>query len=88
MVALNTTTSGLWGRDVADRQALVTQLVENLGTIVTRKQVLAFVGTIGKSNADVRWLFNNKIFRAGRGQYTLAPLLASTDSAVASPVAN
>lgn len=88
MVTLNTTTSGLWGRDASARQDLVRQLVENLGTTVTRKQVLSFVGTLGKTNADVRWLFNNKMFRAGRGQYTLQPLLASSDSAVASPVAN
>jgi hypothetical protein len=81
MVTLNTSGNGLWGRDVAGRQALVTGLVEKHGVIVTRKQVLAFAASIGKSNADVRFLFNNKMFRAGRGQYTLQPLLAD-DSTV------
>jgi hypothetical protein len=89
MVALNTTTAGLWGRNPAERQALVQSIVEAHGLVVTRKQILAHATAAGKGTADVRWLFNNKLFRAGRGQYTLAPLVdssavnASTEASVA-----
>lgn len=75
MVALNTNTAGLWGRNPAERQALVQGIVAAHGLVVTRKQILAQATAMNKSVADVRWLFNNKIFRAGRGQYTLAPLV-------------
>jgi hypothetical protein len=87
MVTLNTSGAGLWGRDVAGRQALITGLVEKHGVIVTRKQVLAFAASVGKTNADVRFLFNNKMFRAGRGQYTLQPLLVDDSATSASSVA-
>lgn len=84
MVTLNTTQSGLWGRNPADRQALVLGLIEKHGVVVTRKQVIAFAQSMGKTNADVRFLFNNRLFRAGRGQYTLQPLVlaGATSSAV------
>ncbi len=75
MVTLNTTTAGLWGRNPAERQALVQSIVAAHGLVVTRKQILAHATAQGKGTADVRWLFNNKLFRAGRGQYTLAPLV-------------
>lgn len=88
MVTLNTTQSGLWGRNPADRQALVQGLIEKHGTVVTRKQVLAFAQSIGKTNADVRFLFNNRLFRAGRGQYTLQPLMVDSTGAAASGAVN
>ena len=75
MVALNTNVAGLWGRNPAERQALVQGIVAAHGLVVTRKQILAHAASVGKSTADVRWLFNNKAFRAARGQYTLAPLV-------------
>lgn len=86
MVALNTSDSSLWGRDAANRQKLVTELVEKFGIIVTRKGVLAFCESTGRPRNDVTWLFNNKLFRAGRGQYTLQPVLAASDGdAAANP---
>lgn len=87
MVALNTSGTGLWGRNPADRQALVSGLIEKHGVIVTRKQVIAFATSVGKSNADVRFIFNNKMFRAGRGQYTLQPLVLDNGAVSASSVA-
>jgi pyruvate/2-oxoglutarate dehydrogenase complex dihydrolipoamide acyltransferase (E2) component len=64
------------------KKALLGEIVQNVGTVVTRKQVLAFVKTKGGSIADVRWIFNNKLVRAGRGQYDLSKLANSnaTDS--------
>jgi len=87
MVALNTTASGLWGRNPVQRQDLVSGLIEKHGVIVTRKQVIAHAQSVGLSNAEVRFLFNNKMFRAGRGQYTLAPLVLDNGAATASNVA-
>lgn len=87
MVTLNTSGNGLWGRDAAGRQALVSGLIEKHGLIVTRKQVIAFATSVGKTNADVRFLFNNKMFRAGRGQYTLQPLVLDNSAASVSSVA-
>lgn len=87
MVALNTSATGLWGRNPSQRQDLVAGLVEKHGVIVTRKQVIAYAQSINLSNAEVRFLFNNKMFRAGRGQYTLAPLVVDNSAAAASNVA-
>lgn len=56
------------------KKALLVEIVQNLGNIVTRKQVLTFVKSKGGSVADVRWIFNNKSARAGRGQYDLSAL--------------
>jgi len=88
MVNLNTTQNGLWGRTPADRQALVLSIIEKHGLVVTRKQVLAVAQSMGKTNADVRFLFNNKAFRAGRGQYTLQPFVADTASVSAASAVN
>lgn len=81
MVTLNVTNHKLWGRHPDRRQQLVTELVTQLGPVVTRKQVLAFCESTGRVLNDVTWLLNNKTFRASRGQYTLQPLLAETVSA-------
>lgn len=80
MVSLNTNNAQLWGRDASGRQALVRELVEKLGVVVTRKQVIALLQSTGRTQAEATWLFNNKTFRAGRGSYTLQPLIADGDS--------
>ena len=80
MVNLNTTDGSLWGRNPTHRQALVREFVEKLGVVVTRKQVIAFLQSTGRTQAEATWLFNNRIFRSGRGAYTLAPLLAEENS--------
>lgn len=77
MVTLNTSDTSLWGRDGAARQALVIELVEKFGVVVTRKQVKAFLQATNRHYNDVTWLFNNRRFRAARGQYTLQPALAA-----------
>lgn len=87
MVTLNTSDASLWGRNAAARQQLVTELVDKLGVIVTRKDVLAFCESTGRTGNDVTWLFNNKLFRAGRGQYTLQPVLGASDAVAASNAA-
>lgn len=81
MTNLNTTDATLWGRNPAHRQSLVREFVEKLGVVVTRKQVIAFLNSTGRTQAEATWLFNNRIFRAGRGSYTLQPLLADGDTA-------
>jgi hypothetical protein len=78
MVSLNTTDASLWGRNPGQRQALVLEFVEKLGVIVTRKQVIAFLQSTGRTQAEATWLFNNKVFRSGRGAYTLQPLIADS----------
>lgn len=83
MVNLNVNDASLWGRDPSHRQALVLEFVEKLGVVVTRKQVIAFLNSTGRTQAEATWLFNNKIFRAGRGAYTLQPLIADGDNTVA-----
>lgn len=60
----------------AEKRALAERMASELGNIVTRKQVLAFVKANGGTIADVRWIFNTKKFRAGRGQYDLGQLNA------------
>ena len=80
MVNLNVNNSSLWGRNPAHRQALVQEFVEKLGVIVTRKQVVALLEGSGRSRNEAMWLFNNRLFRATRGQYTLQPLIANDDS--------
>lgn len=81
MVNLNTTDASLWGRNPSHRQSLVLELVEKLGVVVTRKQVITYLNSTGRGQAEATWLFNNKIFRAGRGAYTLQPLIADGDTA-------
>lgn len=79
MVNLKTNDASLWGRDPAQRQGLVQEFVEKLGVVVTRKQVIAFLQSTGRTQAEATWLFNNRLFRAARGQYTLQPLIANGD---------
>jgi hypothetical protein len=55
---------------------LVEALAKNFGNVVNRKQVLDYVKSVGLDIKAVRWLLNNKAFRAGRGQYDLSTLLA------------
>lgn len=76
MVNLNN--NAKWGRNAIARQALVTELVQKYGALVNRKQVTQFISDTNRTVNDVSWLLNGTQFRAGRGQYTLAPLLAST----------
>lgn len=83
MVNLNTADTKLWGRDPAARQALAIELIEAFGPIVTRKDVLARLHATGRDRNCVSWLFNDRKFRAGRGQYTLQPVML--DSASSSP---
>lgn len=84
MINLNTADSSLWGRNPGHRQSLVREFVEKLGVIVTRKQVIAFLNSTGRTQAEATWLFNNRIFRSARGSYTLQPLLADGDTSTAS----
>lgn len=77
MPTLNTADKKLWGRHPTERQQVVMSLLQTFGTVVTRKQVLDHVATIGKEYNDVTWLLNNRLFRLNRGQYTLQPLLVS-----------
>lgn len=81
MVTLNTSATGVWGRNAAARQALVRELVEQCGVIVNRKQVMAFIQSTNRTVNDVSWLLNGKSFRAARGQYTLQSLIASGETA-------
>lgn len=83
MVNLNTNDGSLWGRNPSQRQALVREFVEKLGVVVTRKQVIAYLNSTGRGQAEATWLFNNRIFRSGRGSYTLQPLIADGDTATA-----
>jgi len=72
-----------------EKKELAEKIVQALGPIVTRKQVLAFVKSNGGAVADVRFIFNNKNFRAGRGQYDLSSLNgveATNTSVVGAPV--
>ena len=80
MVNLNTTDASLWGRNPSERQALVREFVEKLGVVVTRKQVISYLQSTGRTQAEATWLFNNRVFRAGRGSYTLQPLIADGDN--------
>jgi len=80
MATLNTGNKKLWGRDATNRQQIVMSLLETFGPVVTRKQVLDHVQTIGKDYNDVTWLLNNRLFRVSRGQYTLQPLLMVEES--------
>jgi len=63
------------------KKAFLNEIVQNVGTVVTRKQVLGFVKSRGGTIADVRWIFNSKSARAGRGQYDLTSLVNGTASA-------
>lgn len=81
MINLNLNDATLWGRNPGVRQSLVREFVENIGVVVTRKQVIAFLDSTGRSKDDAQWLFNNRRFRAARGSYTLQPLLADGDTA-------
>jgi len=62
------------------KKALLAEIMQNMGNMVTRKQVLAFVKSKGGSVADVRWIFNTKSARAGRGQYDLNALFSGASS--------
>lgn len=84
MVNLNVSEKKLWGRFPGTRQQLVTDLIAQFGMVVTRKQIVSFVESTGRTMNDVSWLLNGKIFRAARGQYTLSPLVLSNGSDVAS----
>lgn len=84
MANLNTADKKLWGRNPNARQEIVVSLLTTFGVIVTRQQVLDHAQSIGREYNDVTWLLNNRLFRAGRGQYTLQPLLAQVDSALTS----
>ncbi|CAB4141304.1 hypothetical protein UFOVP410_143 [uncultured Caudovirales phage] len=64
-----------WGRNPDSRKTMVTELVEKYGTLLNRKQVIEFIADTKRTVNDVSWLLNGTQFRAGRGQYTLAPLL-------------
>lgn len=75
MRKLNLTGERLWGRQPSVRQSIVQHLLESVGVVVTRKQVIAAMQTINRTKDDVQWLFNDRRFRVGRGQYTLQPLL-------------
>lgn len=89
MVTLNTSDASLWGRDPATRQALALELIEKFGLIVTRKGVMAHLLSTGRDRNAVSWLFNNRLYRAGRGQYTLQPCLladATVQTAASSSV--
>ena len=86
MVTLNTSAERLWGRDPVGRQELISGMIEAFGTVVTRQQVLAHsIATTGKTpavaNLYAQFLFNNKLFRAGRGQYTLVPFMLNAPGA-------
>lgn len=80
MVNLRVTESTLWGRKPNARQALVQELIERFGVVVTRKQVMHFLTSNGRDQTEVNWLFNNRLFRAARGQYTLQPLIADGET--------
>ena len=80
MVNLKVTDHRLWGRNPSARQTLVQELVEKFGVIVTRKQVMHFLTSQGREQTEVNWLFNNRMFRAARGQYTLQPLIVDGDT--------
>lgn len=69
------------GRNADARRQLIVELVTQLGPVVTRKQVVSFVQSTGRTHNDVTWLLNDKQFRASRGQYTLQPLLVDTTTA-------
>lgn len=58
------------------KKAILDLLVENFGAVFTRKQALALIKSNGGTIADVRFIFNNKAFRAGRGQYDVSSLIS------------
>ena len=84
MVSLNVSEAKLWGRFPGARQQLVTELVQQFGMVVTRKQVVSFIESTGRTLNDVTWLLNGKAFRAARGQYSLQTLVLTNGSGVAS----
>lgn len=63
-----------------DKKMLLQKMVESVGPIFTRKQALSFVKSNGGSIADIRWVLNNKQFRAGRGQYDVSSMMTSLSS--------
>ncbi len=70
------------------KQALLEELKERVGVVVSRQQVLSYIKARGGSIADVRFIFNNKVFRAGRGQYDLTAGAAVVESPVVDVVVN
>lgn len=72
-----------WGRKPQDRQQIVLELFNQYGMIVTRKQVLSYVGSSSRwTKHDVDWLLNGLQYRQQRGSYTLAPLFDVTQDVV------
>ena len=59
------------------KREIVESLNDAFGAIVSRKQTLAFIKSRGGTIADVRFIFNTKSLRAGRGQYDLSSLLSN-----------
>jgi len=80
MIKLNN--NAKWGRNPAERQALVTELVGAYGAIVTRPQVLQFLKATNRTVNSVSWLLNGTVYRAGRGQYSLNTLILPEDNSV------
>lgn len=64
-----------WGRKPLERQQIVLELFNQFGMLVTRKQVLSYVGSSSRwTKHDVDWLLNGLQYRRQRGSYTLSPL--------------
>jgi len=62
------------------KKQLLKELVSSVGPIFTRKQALSFVKSRGGSVADIRWVLNNKAFRASRGQYDVSSMMGTGSS--------
>lgn len=62
------------------KRALVEQLVDKFGNLVTRKQVLSYVKSTGLTIQDVRFIFNTRSLRAGRATYDLSSLVDGSES--------
>jgi hypothetical protein len=66
-----------------EKKQLVEQLIEEFGTIVTRKQVEKFTKERGLPRP--RWLYNNKDYREARATYSLQKVLDATGSSEVAP---
>lgn len=73
MIKLND--NAKWGRNPAERKQLVTELYTKYGIIVSRKQVMDFIESTGRTIKHVAWLVNRTSYRCGRGEYTLKSLI-------------
>jgi len=58
------------------RKEVLQLLVNAYGPVFSRKQALALVKSKGGNIADVRFIFNNKALRAGRGNYDVSSIVA------------